>query len=82
LVEKTAVQQGLKERIFQLLIPTEDVVELRRNKKQVKKRKFFPGYVLVDMDVDNQTYWMIRKHRGCDGLFGWGESHLSTGIGN
>jgi transcriptional antiterminator NusG len=70
LVEKTVIQQDLKERIFQLLIPTEDVVELRRNKKQVKKRKFFPGYVLVDMDVDNQTYWMIRNTAGVTGFLG------------
>jgi transcription antitermination factor NusG len=69
-LEKTAAQNGLADKFHKLLIPTEDVVELRRNKRQVKKRKFFPGYVLVDMDVDNQTYWMVRNTAGVTGFLG------------
>lgn len=65
-----ADQQGLRDKFFDLLIPTEDVVELRRNKKQVRKRKFFPGYVLVNMDVDNQTYWLVRNTQGVTGFLG------------
>jgi transcription termination/antitermination protein NusG len=69
-IEKAVGLQGLTHRIHQVLIPTEEVVELRRNKKQVKKRKFFPGYVLVDMDVDNETYWLIRNTAGVTGFLG------------
>ena len=69
-IEKSAVLNNLSESIHKLLIPTEDVVELRRNKKQVRKRKFFPGYVLVDMDVNNQTYWLIRNTAGVTGFLG------------
>src|SRR5512141_1607230 len=69
-IEKSSEQQGLKESIFRLLIPTEDVVEIRRHKKQVKKRKFFPGYVLADMDMDNATYWLIRNTAGVTGFLG------------
>ncbi len=69
-IEKTIASQGLNHLIRQVLIPTEDVVELRRNKKQVKKRKFFPGYVLVDMQVDNETYWLIRNTQGVTGFLG------------
>ena len=69
-IEKAVEQQGLKDFIHRLLIPTEDVVEIRRNKKQVKKRKFFPGYVLADMDIDNLTYWLIRNTPGVTGFLG------------
>ena len=69
-LEKASEQQGLKEMIYRLLIPTEDVVEIRRHKKQVKKRKFFPGYVLADMDVDNATYWLVRNTAGVTGFLG------------
>lgn len=69
-IEKAVVAGNLKERIRQLLIPTEDVVEIRRNKKQIKKRKFFPGYILADMDVENDTYWMIRNMAGVTGFLG------------
>lgn len=69
-IEKTVAVQGMSEVVKQVLIPTEDVVELRRNKKLVKKRKFFPGYVLVDMSIDNQTYWLIRNTPGVTGFLG------------
>ncbi|MBI4668663.1 MAG: transcription termination/antitermination factor NusG [Elusimicrobia bacterium] len=58
------------ERIFQVLIPTEDVVQIQKNKKVVRKRKFFPGYVLIDMVVDNETYWLIRSINGVSGFLG------------
>lgn len=69
-MEKAVDQQGLKEFIHRLLIPTEDVVEIRRHKKQVKKRKFFPGYVLADMIIDNNTYWLVRNTPGVTGFLG------------
>lgn len=57
-------------RVHQIFIPTEEVVEVKRNKRAVKKRKFFPGYLLVDMDIDNETYWMIRNIQGVTGFLG------------
>lgn len=61
---------NLSSRIFRVFIPTEDVVEIKRNKKVVKKRKFFPGYVLVDMVVDNETYWAVKNIHGVSGFLG------------
>ena len=43
-------------------------MEIKRNKKQVRKRKFYPGYVMVDMVVDNETYWAIRNTPGVAGF--------------
>ncbi|MBI4062923.1 MAG: transcription termination/antitermination factor NusG [Elusimicrobia bacterium] len=58
------------DRVFQVLIPTEDVVQIQKNKKVVRKRKFFPGYVLVDMEIDNETYWLVRSISGVSGFLG------------
>ena len=58
------------ERVYQVLIPTEDVVQIQKNKKVVRKRKFFPGYVLIDMVVDSETYWMVRNINGVSGFLG------------
>lgn len=58
------------DRIHQVLVPTEDVVQIQKNKKVVRKRKFFPGYVLIEMIVDNETYWLIRNIRGVNGFLG------------
>ena len=58
------------DKIFSILVPTEDVVEVRKNKKRVSKRKFFPGYLLLDMIVDENTYWAIRSIPGVSGFLG------------
>jgi transcriptional antiterminator NusG len=57
-------------KLFQVLIPTEDVVQVRHNKKVVSKRKFFPGYVLANLELDNLTYWAIRGIQGVSGFLG------------
>ncbi|MBI3293062.1 MAG: transcription termination/antitermination factor NusG [Elusimicrobia bacterium] len=69
-LEKAVTNLGLQNKIFQVLIPTEEVVEIKRNKKQIKKRKFFPGYVIADLIVDNETYWTIRNTAGVTGFLG------------
>ncbi|HOI42114.1 MAG TPA: transcription termination/antitermination protein NusG [Elusimicrobiales bacterium] len=60
----------LSTKLFQVLIPTEDVVAVKHNKKELRKRKFFPGYVLVDLELDNESYWAIRGIQGVSGFLG------------
>ena len=62
--------EKLQDKIFKVMIPTEDVVEVKKNKKKVSKRKFFPGYVLLDMKVDEQTYWFVKGIPGVSGFLG------------
>ena len=62
--------EKLQEKIFSVMIPTEDVVEVKKNKKKVSKRKFFPGYILLDMIVDETTYWFIKGVPGVTGFLG------------
>ena len=52
---------GLGERIGRVMIPTEDVVEVRGGKKVVSARMFYPGYVLVEMEMDDDTWHIVRS---------------------
>lgn len=69
-LEKAVANLGLQERIKNILVPTEEVVEIKRNKKHFKKRKFFPGYVFIDMLMDNESYWLVRNTAGVTGFLG------------
>ena len=69
-IEKAVANLGMQERIAQVLVPTEEVVEIKRNKKNIKKRKFFPGYVFTEMLIDNETYWLVRNTAGVTGFLG------------
>ena len=54
-------RSGMKEKFGRILVPTEEVVELKDGKKAVSQRRFFPGYVLVEMEMDDDT-WHLVKH--------------------
>ena len=69
-LEKAKANLGYGDRIFQVVIPTEDVIELKKNKKQIRKRKFFPGYVLIQMVIDNPAYWLVQNTPGVTGFLG------------
>ena len=56
-----ASQMGLVEKLGQVLVPTEDVIEIKDGKRRTSRRKFFPGYVLVEMVMDDDT-WHLVKH--------------------
>ena len=62
--------QGFGDRVFQVLVPTEEVVEVKQNKKILRKRKFFPGYVLVQMNMTSEAYWFIKSITGVTGFLG------------
>lgn len=69
-IEKSAAISNLKDRIGDVVIPTEEVIELKKNKKQIRRRKFFPGYILVNMSADNETCYLIRNTPGVTGFLG------------
>jgi transcriptional antiterminator NusG len=54
---------GLADKIGQVLIPTEDVVEVRGGKKVTATRMFYPGYVLVEMEMDDYTWHVVQPDR-------------------
>ena len=69
-IEKSAAIKGLGQQIAQVVIPTEEVIELKKNKKHIRRRKFFPGYVLVNMISNNETCFLIRNTPGVTGFLG------------
>ena len=69
-MEKLISSGEIRDKISNILIPTEEIVEIRKNKKRISKRKFFPGYVLLEMVIDNETYWGVRNIPGVTGFLG------------
>ncbi|HEV2353582.1 MAG TPA: transcription termination/antitermination protein NusG [Terriglobia bacterium] len=64
---------GLGDRIGDILVPSEDVVEMRGGKKVVAPKLFYPGYVLVEMDLDNETWHLVRSTPRVTGFVGSGQ---------
>ena len=69
-MEKLISSGEIRDKISNILIPTEEIVEIRKNKRRISKRKFFPGYVLIEMIIDNETYWGVRNIPGVTGFLG------------
>lgn len=63
---------GLNEVIGEILIPTEDVVEMRDGAKVISKKKFFPGYVLVNMEMNDTTWHVVKNTPKVTGFVGSG----------
>ncbi|GAB5470743.1 MAG: transcription termination/antitermination protein NusG [Rhodospirillales bacterium] len=69
-VREQAEQLGMTDLIDQVLVPTEEVIEMRRGQKINAERKFFPGYVLVKMDLTDMTWHMIKNTPKVTGFLG------------
>lgn len=81
-----AVERNLRERISrsefahkfgQILVPMEEVVELKHGKKSVSERRFFPGYVLVEMDMDDDTWHLVKHTAKVTGFVGGAKTRPS-----
>ena len=71
-IEKSVAVKGLANLIFDVVIPTEEVIELKKNKKRIRRRKFFPGYILVNMIANNESCFLIRNTPSVTGFLGGG----------
>ena len=69
-IEKTVINRQLKDFIQEIKVPTETVVEIKDNKKREVERKIFPGYVLVKMIMNDDSWYAVRNVRGCTGFVG------------
>lgn len=68
---RTAVEeQGLEDQIDEVLVPTEEVIEVRRGKKVTTERRFMPGYVLVHMEMSDQGYHLVNSINRVTGFLG------------
>jgi transcriptional antiterminator NusG len=71
-IVERANQMGLSEKLGQVLVPTEDVIEIKDGKRRTSKRKFFPGYVLVELEtpVSDETLQLIKETPKVTGFVG------------
>ena len=69
-IKERAAAAGLSDLFEQVLVPMEEVVEMRRGRKVSSERKFFPGYVLVKMELNDQTYHLIKSTPKVTGFLG------------
>ena len=72
-------RNGMTEKFGQILVPTEEVVEMRDDQKRKSDRKFFPGYVLVEMEMDDDTWHLVKNCPKVMGFIG-GTSDKPTPI--
>ncbi len=59
-LEERVSRYGMEDKFGQILVPTEEVVEMREGQKRKSDRKFFPGYVLVQMEMDDDTWHLVK----------------------
>jgi transcriptional antiterminator NusG len=71
-LESRISSMNMEERIFEVVIPLEDQVELKNGKRQVVSRKVFPGYLLVRMDLNDDSWYVVRNTPGVTGFVGLG----------
>jgi len=69
-IEEKTEKKGLNEQITRILIPTERVIELRGGKKRESDKKFYPGYILVEMELNDETWHLIRSTPRVTGFVG------------
>ena len=69
-IREQAAQKGLTDAFEDISVPTEEVVEMRRGQKVNAERKFFPGYVLVKMEMGDETWHLVRNTAKVTGFLG------------
>jgi len=71
-IEQRAKIFGLQDQITRVVVPTEEVVEVRKGQKRITPQKFFPGYVLVEMELTDETWHLVRSTPKVTGFVGSG----------
>ncbi|RJQ22594.1 MAG: transcription termination/antitermination protein NusG [Nitrospiraceae bacterium] len=69
-IRDNAERRGLGEKIGQILIPTEKVVELKAGKKKETTKKFYPGYILIEMELEDETWHLVSSTPRVTGFVG------------
>ncbi len=75
-LERRVASMGMQEKVFRILVPTEDEIEIKDGKRRIAKKKVFPGYVLVEMIMDDDSWYVVRNTPGVTGFVGSGTKPL------
>ena len=76
-IESRVQAYGLHDRIGRIMVPTEPVTEIRNGKKYTIERVFLPGYVLIEMDLDNEIWHLVKNTPRVTGFLGTGEKPVA-----
>ena len=71
-IEKTIENRGLQDQILEVSVPMQDVVEIKNGAQKQVAKKMFPGYVLINMVMNDDTWYVVRNTRGVTGFVGPG----------
>ena len=71
-LEKRVESMMMEDKVFRVLVPMEDEVEIKDGKRKITKKKVFPGYVLVEMIMDDDSWYVVRNTPGVTGFVGTG----------
>ncbi|MDF2821593.1 MAG: NusG antitermination factor [Clostridiales bacterium] len=71
-IEKTIENRKLQDQITEVVVPLQDVAEIKNGVKKQVSKKMFPGYVLLKMDMNDETWYVVRNTRGVTGFVGPG----------
>ena len=75
-IERMVEYRGMQDLILEVVIPTEERIEIKDGVKKVKTRKLFPGYVVIKMIVNNETWYLVRNTEGVTGFVGHGSDPI------
>jgi len=78
-LEKTIENRKLHDQILEVSVPMQDVVEMKNGVKKTSQKKLFPGYVLINMVMNDDTWYVVRNTRGVTGFVGPGSKPVPLG---
>lgn len=76
IIEKMVENRGMQDLILEIVVPTEDRIEMKDGKRVVKTKKMFPGYIIVKMIVTNESWYLVRNTQGVTGFVGHGSDPI------
>lgn len=71
-IEQRIETMGMRDRIFDVIVPTEEEIEVKDGKRRTVERRVFPGYILVEMKMDEDSWYVVRNTPGVTGFVGMG----------
>ncbi len=79
-LEERVKTLGQEELFGRVLVPTERVVELKKGQKKTSSRKFYPGYIMVQMELNEETWHTVRNTAKVTGFVGGGDTHMPSAV--
>ncbi|OUM98228.1 MAG: transcription termination/antitermination protein NusG [Firmicutes bacterium ZCTH02-B6] len=71
-LERRVASMGMEDKIFRVMVPTQEEIDFKDGKKRIVSRKIFPGYVLVEMIISDDSWYVVRNTPGVTGFVGAG----------